>query len=94
MVSLLDAIAAVGPAPDRRAGRPARSTASSSAGRATGPAAPELGADVLRLGVLAWTRLHGLVSLEIEGAFASMELDPGLLFAAEVDQLITERSAG
>ncbi len=31
-----------------------------------------------------WSRLHGLVSLEIEGNFASMGLDADALFAAEV----------
>ena len=42
----------------------------------------------LYTGVLGWTRLHGLISLEIEGVFASMGLDPELLYAAEVDGLI------
>ncbi|MFI5935038.1 TetR/AcrR family transcriptional regulator [Actinoplanes sp. NPDC051494] len=31
--------------------------------------------------IMAWTRLHGFVSLEIEGNFASMGLDPDALFA-------------
>jgi len=35
----------------------------------------------------AWSRLHGLVSLEIEGNYASMGLDPDRLFAAEVAAL-------
>jgi AcrR family transcriptional regulator len=34
--------------------------------------------------VTTWSRLHGLVSLEIEGNFASMGLDPEPLFDAEV----------
>jgi AcrR family transcriptional regulator len=34
--------------------------------------------------VQLWSRLHGLVSLEIEGNFASMGLDADELFAAEV----------
>ena len=42
----------------------------------------------LYTGVLGWTRLHGLVSLEIEGVFASMGLDPGLLYTTEVEGLI------
>jgi AcrR family transcriptional regulator len=33
-----------------------------------------------RQAVVMWSRLHGLVSLEIEGNFASMGLDPKLLF--------------
>jgi AcrR family transcriptional regulator len=36
-----------------------------------------------------WARLHGLVSLEIEGNFASMGLDPTPLYAAEVTDLLT-----
>ncbi|MET8147268.1 TetR/AcrR family transcriptional regulator [Actinoplanes sp. NPDC049668] len=37
--------------------------------------------------VTAWSRLHGFVSLEIEGNFLSMGLDPGPFFAAEVEAL-------
>jgi AcrR family transcriptional regulator len=37
--------------------------------------------------VIAWSRLHGLVSLEIEGNYASMGLDADRLFAAEVASL-------
>ena len=46
----------------------------------------------LHLSVIAWTRLHGLVSLEIEGVFVSMGLDPDLLFDGEVEQVVA--SAG
>ena len=41
--------------------------------------------------VVAWSRLHGLVGLEIEGNFASMGLDADALFAAEVDALSSGR---
>ncbi|MER5864898.1 TetR/AcrR family transcriptional regulator [Kitasatospora sp. NPDC002040] len=34
-----------------------------------------------------WTRLHGVLSLELAGHFAGMGFDPALLFAAEVDGL-------
>ncbi|GII57137.1 TetR family transcriptional regulator [Planotetraspora thailandica] len=37
-----------------------------------------------------WARLHGLVSLEIEGNFASMGLDPTPLYDAEIGALIEE----
>ena len=37
--------------------------------------------------IVVWSRLHGIVSLEIEGNFASMGLDPELLFEAEVAAL-------
>ena len=43
----------------------------------------------LHLSVLTWTRLHGIISLEIEGVFASMGLGPDLLFDGEVEQLVT-----
>jgi hypothetical protein len=35
-----------------------------------------------------WTRLHGLVSLEIEGHFAPMGFHPALLCETEVDGLL------
>ncbi|HEY4465893.1 MAG TPA: TetR/AcrR family transcriptional regulator [Streptosporangiaceae bacterium] len=37
--------------------------------------------------VLTWSRLHGLVSLEIAGNFASMGIDPGQVFEAELATL-------
>lgn len=41
---------------------------------------------VLELAVRAWTRLHGVVSLEIGGALSG--LDAGLLIEAELDALL------
>ncbi|WP_354701679.1 putative HTH-type transcriptional regulator [Paraconexibacter sp. AEG42_29] len=49
-------------------------------------------AGILALGVVAWTRLHGIVSLEVEGVFAQMAIDPARLYRAEVDRLVAERS--
>jgi len=90
MITFLEAIAAVGPPADTVP--PARNALERQLERwaANRPGGPELPAAVLQLGVLAWTRLHGLVSLELEGAFAAMELDPAQLFAAEVDHLIAQ----
>jgi AcrR family transcriptional regulator len=34
--------------------------------------------------VLTWSRLHGLVSLEIAGSFTSMGIDPGQVFEAQL----------
>jgi AcrR family transcriptional regulator len=48
---------------------------------------------VLRLGVLAWTRLHGLVDLELAGVFADMGLDPARLVAAEMQAVAASASA-
>ncbi|TXS42154.1 TetR/AcrR family transcriptional regulator [Streptomyces sp. uw30] len=36
-----------------------------------------------------WTRLHGVLSLELAGQFTGMGIDPALLFAAELDDLVT-----
>jgi AcrR family transcriptional regulator len=44
----------------------------------------------LLLGVTAWTRLHGVVSLEVEGIFDQMRLDAGGLYEAELDQLVAQ----
>lgn len=55
------------------------------------PDAPWSGVS-LRLGVAGWTRMHGVVSLEVEGHFGPMGFDPGLLFQAEVEELIRAAS--
>ena len=43
---------------------------------------------VLRRGLIWWARMHGLISLEVEGHFQSMGFDPALLYDAEVDALL------
>ena len=43
------------------------------------------------LGITAWSRMHGFVSLEIEGNWSSMGLDPEMLFAVEVAALRSGR---
>ncbi|MFI0814197.1 TetR/AcrR family transcriptional regulator [Streptomyces sp. NPDC021098] len=42
----------------------------------------------LRRAMTLWTRLHGVLSLELAGHFTGMGLDPALLFAAELDDLL------
>lgn len=37
----------------------------------------------------AWTRMHGTVSLELEGTFEVMGIDGALLFDAEIESLLT-----
>ena len=37
--------------------------------------------------------MHGIVSLEIEGFFAQMGLDPARLYKAEIDRLLAESAA-
>ncbi|WP_037575028.1 TetR/AcrR family transcriptional regulator [Phaeacidiphilus oryzae] len=41
----------------------------------------------LRRALLFWTRLHGVLSLELAGHFAGMGLDPAELYAGELRQL-------
>jgi AcrR family transcriptional regulator len=47
---------------------------------------------VLLLGLVAWSRMHGIVSLEIEGFYDQVGVDPGLLFDAEIQHLIDQRT--
>jgi AcrR family transcriptional regulator len=42
---------------------------------------------VLLRGVTFWSRLHGVVSLELDGHLASMQLNPELLYRAELAEL-------
>jgi AcrR family transcriptional regulator len=49
---------------------------------------------LLLLGLLTWSRLHGIVSLEIEGFYEQVGVDPGLLYEAEVQHLIDQRTSG
>lgn len=51
---------------------------------------PGAAAPVLRLALSTWYRVHGLVSLELVGAFGTMGLDGERLLAAEVDGLVRE----
>lgn len=41
----------------------------------------------LRRALAFWTRLHGVLSLELAGHFAGMTFDPALLFEAELESL-------
>jgi hypothetical protein len=42
---------------------------------------------VLELGLAAWTRLRGIISLELLGDFDAMNIDPALHHEAEVERL-------
>jgi AcrR family transcriptional regulator len=43
---------------------------------------------ILRQALAFWTRLHGVVSLEIAGHFATMGFEPRLLFEAEIAAML------
>lgn len=51
---------------------------------------PDLSSGWLRQGILGWTRLHGILSLELEGHFAFGLPDPAIIFDSEVEDLIRE----
>ncbi|MFC8732519.1 TetR/AcrR family transcriptional regulator [Luteimicrobium sp. NPDC057192] len=40
--------------------------------------------------ILSWTRLHGLIGLEVNGQFATMGFDPALLLERELDAIVGE----
>ncbi|MFI1148061.1 TetR/AcrR family transcriptional regulator [Streptomyces sp. NPDC020817] len=48
---------------------------------------PDAPPSALRLALAFWSRLHGVLSLELAGHFTGMGLDPARLYAAEVDGL-------
>jgi len=47
----------------------------------------------LMIGLSAWTRLHGVISLEIDGFFVQVGVDPARLYDREIDHLISDRLA-
>jgi AcrR family transcriptional regulator len=47
---------------------------------------------VLFLGLVAAIRIHGFISLEIEGFFEQIGVDPDRFFKAEVDHLVAQRT--
>ncbi|MGH3435423.1 MAG: TetR/AcrR family transcriptional regulator [Sciscionella sp.] len=48
----------------------------------------DVGVGAMRRAVLCWTRLHGIVSLEVQGQFEPTGVDPALLLRAEIDAVI------
>ncbi|MEU9593550.1 TetR/AcrR family transcriptional regulator [Streptomyces sp. NPDC048193] len=50
------------------------------------------GAAVLHEALAFWTRLHGVLSLELAGHFDAMGFDPARLFQAELDDLLARRA--
>jgi AcrR family transcriptional regulator len=42
----------------------------------------------LRQALTFWTRMHGVVSLEVAGHFTGMPFDPAELYAVEIDSLV------
>ena len=49
---------------------------------------PDVPVEVLRLGLVCWTRLHGVISLELGHHLASTGVDPALLYESEIGALV------
>ncbi|SHG51013.1 TetR/AcrR family transcriptional regulator [Streptoalloteichus hindustanus] len=89
MAAILDVLAEL--APPELATRPRRSALDRQlAAWGERQGAGHLPPAVLRRGLAVWSRLHGVVSLEIEGHLGPMGVDGELLFRSEVDALIAE----
>ncbi|WP_413760295.1 TetR/AcrR family transcriptional regulator [Streptomyces sp. MMBL 11-3] len=82
MATLLDACAALPP------GGPAKPFDTHLAEHGEWAAGHPAGPATLHRALTFWTRLHGLLSLELAGQFTGMGFDPALFFAAELDDLI------
>jgi AcrR family transcriptional regulator len=81
MTILLDACAAL---PTDRPGTPFETHLEEHRQWAAGHPAPSV---ALHRALTFWTRLHGVLSLELAGHFTGMGFDPARLFAAELDTL-------
>jgi len=68
-----------------RSGGPVAAAAAALDQNLAGHSAPP---DALRRALTFWTRLHGVMSLEVAGHFTGMKFDPALLYAAETEAVI------
>jgi AcrR family transcriptional regulator len=59
--------------------------------RALGDGQREQQGDAYLRSVTFWTRLHGVLSLELAGHFSGMDLDPEALYRNEIQSVITGR---
>ncbi|MBL1096923.1 TetR/AcrR family transcriptional regulator [Streptomyces coffeae] len=88
MRTILDACAGLG---DTVAGAPASPLEAELARRLedVGPWADgaDSGGELKGRALRTWTRLHGVISLDVQGQFSGMGFDPGMLFEAEVEAL-------
>ncbi|MEU9959433.1 TetR/AcrR family transcriptional regulator [Streptomyces sp. NPDC050982] len=82
MVTLLDACAAL---PSDGPATPFDTHLESHRQWAAGHPAPPA---ALHRGLALWTRLHGVLSLELAGHFTGMGFDPALMYASELDALL------
>jgi len=86
MAVILDAVEALPKARRARVELPAELGAELETWTERAGGSPRPPAILLR-GILFWSRLHGLISLELDHHLASMQLDPELLYRAEIAEL-------
>jgi len=87
METVFAAVADLLPPSDRPGGKPTALDLQLRSWAESRSSSSDLPPRALRLGILVWTRLHGVISLEIEGVFAAMGIDAALLYDAEVAEL-------
>jgi AcrR family transcriptional regulator len=86
MTVILDAVASL-PASRRPKSKPPSALTPQLSDWATRTVGKRYSATVLLRGITFWSRTHGLISLELDHHLASMQLDPELLYAAELEEL-------
>jgi AcrR family transcriptional regulator len=93
MTALLSALADLSTAPPPAVSDPILETQLRQWGARQDPGTIPVAGNLM-LGLAAWTRLHGIISLEIDGFFLPVGVDPARLYDSEIDRVITERLAG
>jgi AcrR family transcriptional regulator len=88
MRAILAALSGVQPQWQREWSSTAELDAQLRAWMANVSAGPTPPVGLLQAGILFWTRLHGVVSLELEGVFLSMGIDAGLLYEQETERFL------
>jgi AcrR family transcriptional regulator len=88
MVVLLDSIADAAPSTRKVPARQPRTLSRQLRDWQKRTGMPDLPDATLLAGLNAWTRLHGIVSLELDGHLPSTGVDPQLLYDAEVSSLV------
>ncbi|MGH9831347.1 MAG: TetR-like C-terminal domain-containing protein, partial [Blastocatellia bacterium] len=90
MAVVLSALADLDPSPPPPVGDPVLQRELEDWGARQDPGTAHEAGDLV-LGLVTWTRLHGIISLEIEGFFLQVGVDPVRLYQSEIDHLISQR---
>jgi len=91
MSVLLDALGDTAPSTGNGSTQPSRTLSRQLRDWQKRTGMPDLPDATLLAGLNAWTRLHGVISLELEGHLPSTGVDPQLLYEAEVSSLVDSR---